>query len=434
MRPLILFSIGMVVTFRINAWAAVARADVKSADAAFQAGLAASSAGNFTGAAADFEKARDEYIRGGDDEKTARTLIQLAAADEGLGDYADAIAVLQNAPADVSPKLAVEVELAEAQAMILARSDAMGNSLLEPAHRLLLDARKNAADLDDADLLARDSDAQGDFFMSCENARDALAAYRLAFDLSRDEDPALAANAASNAALAAYASTAELSDELNHPIAEQPDKADLERRIAGERLLSQKMNDAAADLVPECPPSRNRLYLKLTIGRTNESLAGLSNPVDSSLIGKAYDFYRQVIDEATISGDTLAAAYGYGLIGHLYEMEGAAGREDAIKATRAAVFRSQQVQDAASLYRWQWQMGRLLDAEGKSDDAISAMFRAIQTLGEAQSEISSGGGNVPTSLGVRDEEGPYRDLADMLLRRARAQRSEKSQTDARAGQ
>jgi len=43
-------------------------------------------------------------------------------------------------------------------------------------------------------------------------------AYRLAFDLSRDEDPALAANAASNAALAAYASTAELSDELNHPL------------------------------------------------------------------------------------------------------------------------------------------------------------------------------------------------------------------------
>jgi len=125
------------------------------------------------------------------------------------------------------------------------------------------------------------------------------------------------------------------------------------------------MNDAAADLVPECPPSRNRLYLKLTIGRTNESLAGLSNPVDSSLIGKAYDFYRQVIDEATISGDTLAAAYGYGLIGHLYEMEGAAGREDAIKATRAAVFRSSS-SDAASLYRWQWQMGRLLDAEGKA--------------------------------------------------------------------
>jgi CHAT domain-containing protein len=434
--PFFLMPIGLIATLCLTGWTIAAVENTgKSADAAYLDGVAASSIGNFTGAVTDFESARDQYLQSGEKEKADGESLQLAAAYEGLGDYLTAITALQGLPSDLSPKTSDELELAMAQAMILSRSDAMGDSLLDPALQLVLDAEKKAAVLGDSNLQAQAVDEQGDLLMSSHDAQEAVGAYQRAFELAKANNPVLATNAASNAAVAALTAASELKEQLDESILRPRERVALKEAIAANRPISQRMNDNAAQTLAQCPLSRNRLYLKLTIGQTYESLAGFSSPPDPFLRNIAYGLYREVIGEATATGDTLAAAYGYGLIGRLYESEGAPGHEDAMRATRAAVFRSQQVHDVASLYRWQWQMGQLLDAEGRTDDAIDALKRSIQTLSEVRKEIASGGGNVAKSFRFRDvAEGPFYELADLLLRRAENQDFETSQTDLQAAQ
>ncbi|PYM32115.1 MAG: hypothetical protein DME17_21235, partial [Candidatus Rokuibacteriota bacterium] len=85
--------------------------------------------------------------------------------------------------------------------------------------------------------------------------------------------------------------------------------------------------------------------------------------------------------------------------------------------TRKAVFAAQQVNAPESLYRWQWQAGRVLRKLGVVDDAISAYRHAVQTLQSIRAELSVGFGGVQTPF--RESVGPvYFELVDLLLERA----------------
>jgi CHAT domain-containing protein len=69
------------------------------------------------------------------------------------------------------------------------------------------------------------------------------------------------------------------------------------------------------------------------------------------------------------------------------------------------------------LYRWQWQTGRLLKALGKTDDAIAAYRRAVQTLQAIRPEMAVSYGS--TQVSFRESVGPvYFELVDLLLQRA----------------
>ena len=85
--------------------------------------------------------------------------------------------------------------------------------------------------------------------------------------------------------------------------------------------------------------------------------------------------------------------------------------------TRRAIFAAQQVNAPESLYRWQWQTGRLLKALGNIDDAIAAYRRAVATLQPIRQELSTGYGSSQSSF--RESIGPvYFELVDLLLQRA----------------
>ena len=64
------------------------------------------------------------------------------------------------------------------------------------------------------------------------------------------------------------------------------------------------------------------------------------------------------------------ASYAWGYLGGLYEAE--QRNAEALELTRRAVLAAQQVNAPESLYRWQWQTGRLLKKLGAADDAIAS--------------------------------------------------------------
>ena len=89
--------------------------------------------------------------------------------------------------------------------------------------------------------------------------------------------------------------------------------------------------------------------------------------------------------------------------------------DEALTLTRRAIFAAQKSNAPESLWRWEWQLGRLLKAQGKNQDAIGAYQRAVATLQNIRQEISAA--FFAQRLSYRDAVGPvYLELVDLLLR------------------
>ena len=125
------------------------------------------------------------------------------------------------------------------------------------------------------------------------------------------------------------------------------------------------------------------------------------------------------------SGGQRLASYAYGHLGHLYEEE--RRLDEALQLTRRAVFAAQSAGAPESLYRWQWQSGRLLTRLGSLDGALSAYQEAAATLQPIRAEVAFGSQASldPAHQSIRSL---YFELADLLLQRA-ALMTEDSEAD-----
>ncbi|MGH7235124.1 MAG: CHAT domain-containing protein, partial [Nitrospiraceae bacterium] len=114
-------------------------------------------------------------------------------------------------------------------------------------------------------------------------------------------------------------------------------------------------------------------------------------------------------------GDIRMTSYAYGYLGHLYESEHR--YEESLNLTRRAVFAAQSATAPESLYRWEWQAGRVLAALGRLDEAITAYRSATVTLQPIRPEVAHAAQG-PT-LSVQESVRPlYFEFADLLLKRA----------------
>ena len=102
-------------------------------------------------------------------------------------------------------------------------------------------------------------------------------------------------------------------------------------------------------------------------------------------------------------------SYALGTLGHLYETQG--DRTRAIVTTRQALNAAQHIRALDSLYRWQWQLGRLLP------DAQSAILQyrdAIATLQTLRADLITTSRD--SQLDLRDAVEPlYRELIALLV-------------------
>ena len=131
----------------------------------------------------------------------------------------------------------------------------------------------------------------------------------------------------------------------------------------------------------------------------------------------ALDADAAALAAANSTNDRLTASYALGQIGHLYEVEGRL--VEALEATRRATLLAESQRSPYALYRWQWQTGRLLAAEGKEQDAIAAYQSAVTTLQPLQNDLVFGYGNHGPEGTFRESVAPvFYQLGDLLLRRA----------------
>jgi CHAT domain-containing protein len=111
-------------------------------------------------------------------------------------------------------------------------------------------------------------------------------------------------------------------------------------------------------------------------------------------------------------GDIRGESFALGSLGQLYEQY--KEYDKAIELTEKAQFAAQKISAADSLYRWQWQAGRILKAKGDKQRAIAAYRGAIATLASIRGDLLAV--NQELQFDFRSSVEPiYRSSIELLL-------------------
>jgi CHAT domain-containing protein len=228
---------------------------------------------------------------------------------------------------------------------------------------------------------------------------EALKAFEESISHAQKADlPLLAATARTNAARALL--------RLNQPT---------ESRLALDTALDQ--------LKKVTPPSRNTSLGLIGIALAYQRLVPQLPQEHDPLVLRAAGVLKEAATLAEEQGDKRTLSYALGYLGHLYETE--FRLDEALQLTRRALFVAQSVDAPESLYRWQWQLGRLLAATGQLDNAIASYRQAASTLQPIRVEIAQASSEGP--IAGQDSIKPlFFELADLLLQRASITDDEKT--------
>jgi CHAT domain-containing protein len=303
-------------------------------------------------------------------------LVRLADVQQALGRYGDSLATLSEARALAGERPGA-AELAAIEGSIGNAYVALGPPGLARDHlaKALELARTTEAPALAAALLTN----LGNLDASKEAYVDAARAYAEAAALAtKAGDLALAARAHANQAQAA--------ERAGAPAAEV--RSVLARATA---------------LADEIPDSHAKASVLINAGRTYARLRDLE-PAHGCFVR------AQAVSEAT--GDARAQSYALGYLGALYEEQ--RRLDEALALSRRALFLARQANAPESLYRWHWQVGRLLAAKGARAEAIPSYQQAVQVLSGIRFDMAhgyaTGGGS------FRDAVGPvFFELVDLLL-------------------
>jgi CHAT domain-containing protein/Tfp pilus assembly protein PilF len=350
------------------------------------AGFKSLQRGDFEQAALDWRGAAQLYESEGKLSQQSAALIYLSQAYQALGHY-------QEAKQNLELAVTLAKKAGDRAQMALALGN-LGNLYIatgpaDMAQGNLHEGLSIARDLGNTALTAAILNNLGNLASAQKKYSESIAAYVESSSLAeRSNNASLAATALTNAA------TASMND--------------------GRHQEAKVLFDKALEQTRTLNPSHDQAYGLINIGLGYHRLR--SDLVDSkdALLRQAYDSISEAGAIAERVGDHRATSYAWGNLGKIYEDE--QRYSEALQLTRSASFAAQSVNAPESLYRWQWQIGRLLKKTGTIDDAITAYREAVRTLQSIRPELAISYGASQTSF--REALGPvYFELVDLLLQR-----------------
>ncbi|HEX5218352.1 MAG TPA: CHAT domain-containing protein [Verrucomicrobiae bacterium] len=356
--------------------------------------------GDFRQAAADWQSAADVYRKQGNAKAEIQTSVSLASACQSLGQHRRTVQLLESALTQAETvgdkQLITLVKSKLGGALVLTQETQRATTLLEEA---LTAARGDKNSVLTAAILNDLGNAQaadqkfGDALKSCEESS------RLAQQAGNAE---LTAQSLCNAAATALR--------------------------ANDFRKADELNAQAISAIGKLDNSHAKTFLLLTAGQTDRQIKLPGTEEAKRLMLRAYQSFQEASKIAEPIGDRAMETYALGYLGQLYEQDGQT--ESALQLTRRAAFIAQEAQLPEALYQWEAQTGRLLKQQGKSDQAIAAYRRAVQSLQPIRTDIASGFGNASSRLSFRESVGPiFYDLADLLLVQAKAASNPKQQQE-----
>jgi CHAT domain-containing protein len=345
--------------------------------------------GSFAEAASQWQQEVETNRLKGDTAAQIDAMVNLAGAYQALGQQRGAVQILEQATSlaeksgDRSRLILAESRLGAALAMTLQpeRAEALLRKSLEMA-RSDKSNRLSAAILNDL----------GNLLAAQQKRDEALTALEESVALARQaNDPLLAAEALCNAAATSA-------------------RFGLEQKAEG-------LNDEALKEIDRLESSHEKASLLLTTAQTDRQIKPGNTESANRLRLRAAQSCQRAIEVSDAINDNRIRTYALGYLGQLYEED--KQLDQALAVTRRAAFVAQQAEMPEALYRWQWQIGRLLAAQGETAQAIASYRRAVQTLQIVRHDVSLCYGNATGPASFRQTLGPlFFELADLLFQQA----------------
>ena len=370
--------------------------EADSADDAMAAATQKSAQGSFADALPLWREALADDTADKDTVGELKASLGLADALQQLGQYRLASQIL-----DSAKKLAKQEKQVRLQAQI---ESSLGAILMlyadpEDAEALLKESVDLARQVHDAHLTATALNNLGNLHSYQKKTDEALAEYEEGITLARNSgEKVLALKLESNLVKTAIA--------------------------AGSSDEARKWAYEIIDDAPSAPDSHDKAVALLGAGKACVDIFTQNDAKDDDLRRQAYAADRQAADCAKKINDDRALSYALGFESELYELEGKS--DDALVLARHAAVLAQGIKSPDMLFRWQWEIARILALQHQLEPAITAYQSAVATLQSVRHDMSLHFGNDVYHSSFRQAAGGvYFELADLLL-----QRADRAKTDA----
>jgi len=174
-------------------------------------------------------------------------------------------------------------------------------------------------------------------------------------------------------------------------------------------ILTSPLIERIKASIEQLPMSRVSIYARVNFAK---SLLKMGRTSDRTEI---LQILETGIEQARSLADQRAESYALGTLGALYEKTG--DWSNAKKTTQSALVIAQAINASDISYQWQWQMGRLFQAEDATHQAIIYYTAAFKNISNLRSDLVVL--NPEVQFSFRDSVEPvYRQLVDLLLRSA----------------
>lgn len=174
--------------------------------------------------------------------------------------------------------------------------------------------------------------------------------------------------------------------------------------------------------IRQIPASRRSIYARLNLAQSLMKANGKS--VANNL--EISQLLENAIQQGRTLKDARAESYALGNLGAFYEQN--QQYNQATQLTKSALNLSQALKAADISYRWEWQIGRLLKAQGNSNDAVNYYAEAFKTLQSLRGDLVAS--NPEVQFTFRDSVEPiYRQYVDLLLQKTATEQGETAQKD-----
>lgn len=171
--------------------------------------------------------------------------------------------------------------------------------------------------------------------------------------------------------------------------------------------LAQQILPVLQKLPPQADTIFSRINLAKSLVCLQQNFASIAPP-QSEIV----EILTTAIQQAQNLGDRRGESYALGYLGWLYIQN--QENERALSFTQQALFLAQTIQAKDIAYKWQWQLGCLLETQGNISGAIAAFSDAVDLLQLLRFDLIAV--QTKTRFYFQEQVEPvYRKLVDLLL-------------------
>jgi CHAT domain-containing protein/predicted negative regulator of RcsB-dependent stress response len=172
---------------------------------------------------------------------------------------------------------------------------------------------------------------------------------------------------------------------------------------------AQALASTLAQFLSQQPPSYQTLGQRLQLAESQIALRLATQAPSTQAIAQGLN---QAIQQARQTQDLRLESFAVGYLGRLYEST--QQWADAEAVTHEALNLAMKANADESCYRWKWQLGRILKAQGKTEPALVFYREAVDLLQSLRRDLVSVGSDL--QYGFREQVEPvYREYVDLLL-------------------